>query len=326
MKESKFTLLRQTDWQAWDDWLQKKKKQRRLLPPFPSSELPHRFRMLCADLSLARDRNYSAPLIDSLHDRVLRAQQRIYGAQARLRHGWLRFLASGFPVQVRTHWRFVVPALLLFFVPLLAFIVCAQIWPESVYLILAPDKAASYEQMYSPSATRLGAREAGDDFTMLGYYIWNNVRIDFQCFASGLLFGIGSIFFLLYNGLMIGAVAGHLTQAGLIETFWGFVAGHSSFELLGASFSGAAGLMIGYALVAPGGHTRVQALRNAAKNAVGLLYGAAFMTFCAAFIEAFWSPLRSFPVTVKYSVGLGLWVLLIAYFLLAGRKRGTDAN
>ena len=33
--------------------------------------------------------------------------------------------------------------------------------------------------------------------------------------------GLGSLFFLLFNGLVIGAVAGHLTQIGYIGTFWG---------------------------------------------------------------------------------------------------------
>ena len=124
--------------------------------------------------------------------------------------------------------------------------------------------------------------------------------------------------------VQIGAVAGYLTQQGYITTFWGFVAGHSSWELIGAALSGAAGLKMGWALVAPGQMTRIYALKQAAVPAVQLLYGAAGMTFCAAFVEAFWSSISSTPFAVKITVGLVFWALFLAYFLFAGR--GRDAH
>ena len=45
------------------------------------------------------------------------------------------------------------------------------------------------------------------------------------------------------------------------------------------------------------------------------------MTFLAAFIEAFWSPNQVVPVTMKYGVGVSMWLLLIAYFAIVGRAR-----
>jgi uncharacterized membrane protein SpoIIM required for sporulation len=317
VKETQFIAAREPDWTRWDDWLARQRTDTAL--PFPAQEIPHRFRELCRDLSLARDRNYSSPLIDRLQQRVLRVQQRIYGAQPRQRQAWLRFFAAGFPALVRREWRFVVTAAVLFLVPLALYIAAAQRWPESVYLVLPAEAAVDMEAMYSPDAPHIGRpRGASDEFFMLGVYIYNNVRIDFQCFAGGILFGLGSVFFLLYNGLFIGAVAGHLTRLGYGSTFWSFVAGHSSFELIGAILAGAAGLRIGYALVAPGALTRGAALRAAARVAVRLLYGAAAMTACAAFVEAFWSPQRALPNELKYSVGIALWVAWILYFALAG--------
>ena len=85
------------------------------------------------------------------------------------------------------------------------------------------------------------------DVAMFGVYIWNNIGIDFQIFASGLVLGVGSVFTLLFNGVQGGAVMGHLTNLGFVSTFYGFVSGHSSFELMGAALSGAAGLRLGLA-------------------------------------------------------------------------------
>jgi uncharacterized membrane protein SpoIIM required for sporulation len=82
---------------------------------------------------------------------------------------------------------------------------------------------------------------------------------------------------------------------------------------------GGAGLMLGSALLLPGPLTRVSALRVQARAAVPLVYGGGALLTLAALIEAFWSPIMQFPPAFKYAVGVALWLLLAAYFLLAGR-------
>jgi uncharacterized membrane protein SpoIIM required for sporulation len=166
-------------------------------------------------------------------------------------------------------------------------------------------------------------READTHFAMFGFYIWNNVRIGFQTFAGGMLAGLGSVWFLASNGLMIGAVAGYLTQIGFGGTFWSFVAGHSSLELLAIVLSGAAGLRLGMAVIRPGARSRKAALVAAARPAVRLMYGAALMFCAAAFVEAFWSPLTEVPFEVKIGAGLAGWAALLAFFALAGRTRAA---
>jgi len=178
-------------------------------------------------------------------------------------------------------------------------------------------------EMYDPASRRLGMREADTNLMMFGFYVWNNVGIGFQTFAGGLLAGVGSIWFLGSNGIVLGAVAGYLTQIGYVETFWSFVAGHSSWELIAIALSGAAGLRLGLAVIAPGRLTRKAALVAAARPAVQIMYGAALLFFVAAFVEAFWSPLTEVPFNAKLGVGMAGWALLIAYFAFAGRGRAA---
>ena len=159
---------------------------------------------------------------------------------------------------------------------------------------------------------------------MFGFYIQNNISVSFRTFASGLVFGIGSAFFLIFNGALIGAVAAHLTSVGFYVTFSTFVIGHGSFELTAIVLSGAAGLKLGHALLAPGQFTRTQALKNAAAIAIRMIYGVIIMLLIAAFIEAFWSSNNSFPAVTKYAVGGCLWFLVICYFLFSGRSK-TEA-
>lgn len=340
MKELQFVARRETAWAAWERWLRTtsasgkhKATKKEEKPRDPGEEeadqrlaanLPHAFRSLCHDLALARDRQYSSLLQDRLRVLVLAAHQRIYGARKKEGFAIFRFVLHGFPAVVRRERRVVALAAGLFAIPLLVMLIALQYYPDGIYLMMSPDAIGNFEDMYSPTAKRLGqGHEISGEWRMWGYYIANNVGLDFQCFAGGIAFGVGAVFFLLYNGLFIGAVAGHLTQIGYIETFWSFVSGHSPFELTGAVLSGAAGLKLGHALIAPGLRTRRAALRENAKIAVQLLLGAATLTFLAAFIEAFWSAERAFPPHLKYGVGIALWIVTLSYLAFAGKGRNA---
>ncbi len=345
MKQEKFESQYLTRWDQFEQGVMLSAKQRRTLKTdnsknaktidaalaWPLEQLPQRYREICHHLALARDRHYSSTLVERLERLVLTGHQALYGAQE-MSGGVGRFLRGGLPRLVRQHAGYMLASALLFFGPLIACIIAIQYFPEFAYVIVSPEQMADVQQMYAPGNERLGLqRDASTDFTMFGFYVANNVRIDFQCFAGGLLFGIGAIFFLLFNGLFIGAVAGHLTHVGYIETFWGFVAGHSAFELTGIVLSGAAGLMLGMALIAPGRQTRFAAVKSRMPQIIGVVYGAALLTFLAAFIEAFWSASRVPPVQVKYAVGILFWVVTLAYFGLVGRgiespQKGADAT
>jgi uncharacterized membrane protein SpoIIM required for sporulation len=293
----------------------------------PAAEVPRRFRRAVAQLALARDRQYRTSLLDRLHALVTTAHLSVHGARAQRGRGIFgelrRFIFETLPLAVRSEWPFVLAAGATFFGPMLG-VLAAVLWhPDFVYYIVSPELLSQVQSMYAPGQDRVGAgREADTDLAMFGFYIANNVRIDLQCLAGGIFFGLGTLFFLLHNGLFIGAIAGHLTGIGYGETFWGFVSGHSAFELTGAMLAGAAGLRLGHALVAPGRRSRGAALREAGRPAAMLTYGAAMLTTAAAVLEAFWSSRTSIPLEIKVAFGLAMWAVTIVYLAYAGRPRG----
>jgi uncharacterized membrane protein SpoIIM required for sporulation len=315
MKQAPFEAVHAHAWREFEDFLEKKSKP----APFPAEEMPARYRRLCQCLALAADRQYSPALVDRLNELALRGHHALYQNRRRQGQRVVEFMLAGFPALVREEWRLVALAAALFFGPLLGLIALLQFFPEFVHYLLAPEQIASVHEMYDPASKRLGMREADTNVAMFGFYIWNNVQIGFQTFGGGLAYGVGSAWFLASNGVVIGAVAGYLTEIGYTRTFWSFVAGHSSFELIAIVLSGAAGLRLGLALIAPGNASRKAALVAAAKPAVRVMYGAAILFFVAAFIEAFWSPLTEVPFGAKIAAGVAGWMLLAAYFAFAGR-------
>src|SRR5450631_2205393 len=144
--------------------------------------------------------------------------------------------------------------------------------------------------MYSPSAESIGRlRDAGSNWMMFGYYIMNNIGIAFQCYVTGILFGIGSVIFLALNGTYGGAVAGYVSALGLGGTFFPFVATHSAFELTAIVLCGAAWLRVGRSVLLPGRLRRLLSLQTAARETSVIVCGSAAMLVIAAAIEAFWS-------------------------------------
>ena len=322
MKQSLFESRHQHQWQTFAEQL--KQLEQGKAKAADVADFPHQYRRLCQHLALAQQRGYSSYLVDTLQQLALRGHQQLYRHRSQLTANILAFLLADFPRLVREQWRFVLIAGLLFFGSLVGIALLVYLFPDLVYSIIGPQQVAEMQGMYNPDASRLGRaaeRAASEDWMMFGYYVMHNIGIAFQTFAAGLLFGLGSVFFLIFNGLVIGAVSGHLTDIGYGQTFWSFVIGHGAFELSAITLAGAAGLQLGWALVAPGRLARSEALRLAARKSVRMLCGVMVFLLIAAFIEAYWSSTTRIEPWIKYAVGAALWLLVAAYLSLAGRSR-----
>jgi uncharacterized membrane protein SpoIIM required for sporulation len=322
MKQSEFESRHRNEWRTFSETLDVLERGKKLSSSL-SAEFPAAYRRLCQQLALAQARGYSTHSIDNLQLLVQRGHQQLYRHRSPLTGRLLGFFLGGFGRLVREEWRYVAAASLLFYMSLLGMGALVLAFPELVYSLISPEQVAQMEAMYDPETSRLGRfgeREAGDDWVMFGYYVMHNIGIAFQTFAGGLLFGLGSLFYLLFNGLMIGAVAGHLTGIGYHQPFWSFVIGHGAFELTAITLAGAAGLKLGAALVAPGRLTRGEALRLAAAKSVRLIAGATLLLLLAAFIEAYWSSMTYPSAPAKYAVGALFWLLVGLYLSLSGRN------
>jgi uncharacterized membrane protein SpoIIM required for sporulation len=318
-----FEQLYQAEWQELEGLLDRVlgRNKAKLNDSVHGERIAALYRRACEHLALARSRSYPAYLQDRLDRLTADAHQVIYQQHevgfARL----ARLITWEFPRSVRAHAKYVWVATALFVLPTLIVGWMVYSRPELILSVVSADDAAGYEQMYSPDAESIGrTRNADTDWMMFGFYISHNIGIAFQCFAGGLFAGIGSIFFLFYNGAFGGAIAGYLTERGLSSTFYSFVVTHSAFELTAIVLSGAAGLRLGHALLAPGRLSRLQSLVVAARGSIVIVYGLTVMLFIAAAIEAFWSSASWLPSAVKYSAAAVCWLTVLAYFTFQGRR------
>ena len=289
--------------------------------PVEGEHFAELYRRCCEQLALARARAYPTYLVDRLAHLTAEAHQVIYQRKEFGLQRLAELFVTDFPRAVRAHGAYVWIATAVFLVPLVVLGLLVYFRPELILSMVDAGQAAEFEQMYAKTSDSIGrTREADTDWAMFGYYIRHNVGLAFQCFAGGLFAGVGSLFFLAFNGAFFGALAGYLTEHGLSSTFYAFVVTHGAFELTAIVLSGAAGLRLGHAMIAPGRFTRTQALVNASKESIVVIYGVAAMLLVAAAIEAFWSSAQWIPSAVKYSVAALCWIAVFSYLSLQGRR------
>ena len=317
-------VRKQTSHQQTDSQQTIAKRKDPYRPEISHQTFPGLYRVLCHHLAVAKHRRYSPQLIHRLNSLVLKGNHKLYKKQPQFRYLWLEFFTVGFPRVLRENATFVWISTAFFVLP--GFIMGLLIYldPNLVYSIMPAANVRDFESMYDPAAEVLGRERGSDtDMMMFGFYIQNNIGISFRTFASGIFFGIGSLFFLIYNGVVIGGLAGYISQIGYQDTFFPFVIGHGAFELTAIVLCGAAGLKMGYALIDPGPYKRTKALSLSAQSAIKIIYGSTVMLLIAAFLEAFWSSKATTPIEIKYGVGGIFWLIVLMYFYLGGRRFGS---
>ena len=288
-----------------------------------AEELPdfaRRYREVAADL--ARVRTYGAD--SSVRARLERLVAAGHGALYRQeRHSWAlmwNFIARECPAAIVESRRYVLLAFLTFIVPAAGGYALLRDRPELAPELLPDVMLERAEAGVARSAGGKGyvETEAGDRPLMASSIIANNIRVAFSCFAGGMVFGVGSLVLLAFNGLSIGAASGHFANVGLLGYLWAFVIGHGVLELFAIWVSGAAGFMLGRALIVPGELPRRDAIVLAGRQAMRLIGSVIVLLLVAGIIEGFVSSGR-FPVPVRLTVS-SFSVLFLALYLYNGSR------
>ena len=323
MKEKDFIQRREPVWNEFSGFITgRKKKLKTTAVPFIKY-----FREITQDLNTARSCGLDPAIIERLNNLVNEGNQILYS-----QHNWslktpVLFILQTFPQKVRSQWRGILAAALLFYgVSLFFGFLCVR-FPGMAQELVSEWELANIENMYNPEHRDfLTPRSVTSDADMFGYYIYNNISIAFRTFAGGIFAGFGSLLILLLNAGFLGIIGGHIINVGYAKTFYPFVIAHSSFELTAIVFSAYAGLLLGYRFFITGGLSRGTSIKKAGQDAFPIIAGSAIMLFIAATIEAFWSSKHHFPLSLRIGTGAGLWVLLLLYFLLAGRDSAKTSS
>jgi uncharacterized membrane protein SpoIIM required for sporulation/uncharacterized RDD family membrane protein YckC len=295
------------------------------LDSFASAELPDfaaRYREVAADLARARTYGVDDATLEHLERLAAAGHNALYRDE---RGTWRRVwevLARECPAAIRQARGYIAVACLAFLLPAAAGYLLMREQPA-----LAPDLLPEVMiQRADAGAERIAEGRRFVDVAaeerplMASAIITNNVRVAIACFAGGIFLGVGSLVLLGFNGLLIGATAGHFANRGLLGYLLEFILGHGLLELFAIWVAGAAGFLLGRSVVAPGNLSRSDALVLSGRVAVRMVGGAAVLLVVAGLIEGFVSA-GGGDVTFRATASVGSLAFLAAYLLNGGVRR-----
>jgi uncharacterized membrane protein SpoIIM required for sporulation len=267
------------------------------------------YRSAAADLAVARRRFPGDPVVDRLAALVGRARHLVYDAPAT--RGSLRtFLATGYWREVAARPRVLALAALLLFGPGLATALWAADSPETAQGIVP----AAFRSVSEPRETTDLGLSVGENTAFSAQIFTNNIRVTLVALAGGVTGGLLTAGVTVYNGIILGGVAGLAVAAGNGRPLAELVVPHGVLELTCIVVAAAAGLRLGAALLEPGRRRRADALVEEGRRTVMIVLGTAPWLVLAGLVEGFYTP-RGEGLPAALAVGLGLgalyWVLLL---------------
>ncbi len=295
------------------------------LDSLTAGELPDfaaRYREVAADLARARTYRADPAVLQRLERLVGAGHNALYRKERGGYRSFITFLFQQCPAEIVSSWRVVAVAHAALFVPMLAGYVLLRQDPalaDTVVPAVMLERAAAADIRLAASAGYLEA-DAADRPMLAAQITVNNIRVAMRAFTGGIALGVGSLLLLAFNGLHLGTSWGHFVNVGMGTYLWTFIAGHGVFELFAIALAGAAGFLLGFAVIAPGPHSRGDALVLAGRRAIRLMGAVALLLVLAGAIEGFLSASAA-ELGLRLVVTALSALLLIGYLLLGTMAR-----
>ncbi len=301
---------------------------RRGLDSFSADQLPDfaaRYREVAADL--ARLRTYRAPA--ALLARVERLAAAGHNAlYRRNERPWSRLgpiLLRESPAAVVRSWRLVALAVALLVATSAAGYFTLRERPDLAEEVIPPvmlERAASAQRRTEQGLTYVEA-EAKEAPALAGFLMTHNIGVAFNCFAGGILLGVGALILLGSNGLTLGAMFGHFVNVGAGWYLGSFILGHGVLELFAICVAAAAGFRLGRALWSPGDLTRSDALMLEGRVSLRMLGFVMVLLMIAGTIEGLASATGA-SLTYRAGLASASAVFLVLYLVNGARWASTN--
>ncbi|TQD39484.1 stage II sporulation protein M [Haloflavibacter putidus] len=158
-------------------------------------------------------------------------------------------------------------------------------------------------------------KKMGEVDMFLGITV-NNIKVALITFVLGILVGLGTVFSLMQNAVMLGAFQYFFHEQGLlwesVRTIWI----HGTIEISVIIVAGCAGLVVGKSILFPGTYTRLQSFINGVKNGIKIVVSTIPFFIIAGFLEGFVTRLTHMPDWLSiFIIGSSLAFILFYYVI-----------
>jgi uncharacterized membrane protein SpoIIM required for sporulation len=315
---------RQTHWNRMELLLDQCRRQGlRSLTRLELQELGLLYRQAAADLSALREDPSGKSYARSLNLLLSRAHNTIYSGRKSSATGILHFYRHTYPQVFRRNLGLVNTALLLFVGGALVGTLLSLTRPEFMHLFLGSRMVDTIErhQMWTDSVVSIKPLASSLIMT-------NNISVTITALAGGLIFGVGTVYMLVVNGVLMGVVGTACWLGNMSLPLWSFVAPHGVLELPAIFIAGGGGLRIAQGLLFPGLLSRRDSVAKAGGEAIRLFLGTIPMLIVAGLIEGFVSPSLTIRWQMKFALAAAIGTIFVSYLFFAakGGAKGNSQN
>src|SRR5690242_2869970 len=178
-------------------------------------ELALLYRQVAADLASVREDPSSRRLSEYLNRLLAMAHNLIYMGRRSSSPGILTFYRSVFPAVFRENLDYFAVAAIVFATGVLVGFLASLVDPSFQRFFLGPAMSATIDrrEMWTHSIVAIKPLAASGIMT-------NNLTVSFAAFAFGITAGLGTLYLLLANGLLMGVISAACWQAGMSFQLW----------------------------------------------------------------------------------------------------------
>jgi uncharacterized membrane protein SpoIIM required for sporulation len=155
---------------------------------------------------------------------------------------------------------------------------------------------------------------------------FNNIRVSFYAFMSGLFLSVGTILLLLYNGIMLGTFHHFFYVNNLLFKSLSIVWIHGTLEISSIIIAGAAGLVLDNSILFPKTYSRRQSFLMSAKDGVKIIIGLIPLFITAGFLESFVTRFTQMPIVINLFIIISTLSFIIWYVIIYPMKLNRREN
>ena len=295
--------------QKWGEFEQKFEKES---DPEKVSNL---FIQVTDDLSYARTYYPNRSVKIYLNNLSQKVFQTIYKNKVRRRRKFQTFWTDELPQKMYdSRWQLLF-TFTLFMIAFFIGIFSSMHDPEFARFILGDSYVRMTEENIA-SGDPMKVYKEMNEFDMFFAITFNNLRVSFLTMIFGIFFGLGTAYFILYNGIMVGVFQYFFIERGLFAESFLTIWVHGALEISAIVIAGTAGITLGRGLLFPGTYTRAQSFRIHGLRAVQIFLGIAPIIVLAGINESFLTRYTETPDIVRALLIILEFGFMLFYFVI----------
>jgi len=307
MRLASFIKKNKTNWQLFEDAI----ANRKIVDPEKLADL---YIEISDDLSYASTFYPDSEVLPYLNNLASKAHQLIYKNKKEGKNNIINFYKTSFPLEFYHYQKYLLISFLVFVFFLIVGWYSTNQDSDFVRLILGDSYVNMTLENIKNNDPMAVYKQSGSFDMFLGITI-NNIMVAFNAFIYGILLQVGTLYVLMFNGVMLGSFLAFFANQGLMWESFRTIWIHGVIEISVIIVAGSAGLVLGAGILFPKTYTRIESLKLAGEAGMKIMISTIPFFIIAGFLEGFVTRLTQMPDFISIAIIISSLILVLYYYV-----------